>query len=55
VTIDFESLEDNQVTIRDRDSLAQIRLPVDRVEDALKAKLSGQAFDEGSLWAGARA
>lgn len=55
VTVDFESLEDNQVTIRDRDSLAQIRLPVDRVEEALKAKLSGQAFDEGSLWAGARA
>jgi len=55
VTVDFESLEDNQVTIRDRDSLAQIRLPVANVESALRAKLSGEAFDEGSLWAGARA
>ncbi len=55
VTVDFESLEDNQVTIRDRDSLAQIRIPVERVVEALKAKLSGEGFDEGSLWAGARA
>ena len=28
VTIDFESLEDKQVTIRERDSLAQIRVPI---------------------------
>lgn len=29
VTIDFQSLEDNAVTIRDRDSMAQVRVPVD--------------------------
>ncbi|HWR70588.1 MAG TPA: glycine--tRNA ligase, partial [Dehalococcoidia bacterium] len=29
VTIDFQSLEDEQVTIRDRDSLHQIRIPID--------------------------
>ncbi len=55
VTVDFESLEDNQVTIRDRDSLAQIRLPVANVEQALKAKLAGETFGGDSLWAGARA
>jgi glycyl-tRNA synthetase len=55
VTVDFESLEDNQVTIRDRDSLAQIRIPVECVAEALRARLSGEKFDEGSLWAGARA
>ncbi len=29
VTVDFQSLEDKQVTIRDRDSLHQIRIPID--------------------------
>ena len=55
VTVDFESLEDNQVTIRDRDSLAQIRLPIENVEEALKAKLAGETFGGDNLWAGARA
>ncbi len=55
VTVDFESLEDNQVTIRDRDSLAQIRLPIANVEEALKAKLAGETFGGDGLWAGARA
>ena len=55
VTVDFESLEDNQVTIRDRDSLAQIRLPIANVEEALKAKLAGETFGGDNLWAGARA
>ena len=55
VTVDFDSLEDGQVTIRDRDSLAQIRLPIDNLVDTLKAKLSGEEFGTDSLWAGARA
>lgn len=28
LTVDFDSLEDNQVTIRDRDTMQQIRLPI---------------------------
>jgi len=32
VTIDFESLEDDTVTIRERDTLEQIRVPIDQVE-----------------------
>jgi glycyl-tRNA synthetase len=31
VTIDFDTLEDNQVTIRDRDTMQQIRLPLDQL------------------------
>jgi len=54
VTVDFDSLEDGQVTVRDRDSLAQIRLPIDNLVDTLAAKLSGEAFGTDSLWAGAR-
>jgi glycyl-tRNA synthetase len=38
VTIDFQSLEDNQVTIRDRDSMLQVRIPVDELLDTLIAK-----------------
>jgi glycyl-tRNA synthetase len=37
VTIDFESLQDEAVTIRERDSMAQERIPV----DALVARLQG--------------
>lgn len=51
VTIDFESLEDHQVTIRDRDSLAQIRVPIEKLEQTLRAKLSGEPFDASPLWA----
>jgi glycyl-tRNA synthetase len=51
VTIDFESLEDKQVTIRERDSLAQIRVPIGELEKNLEAKLKGEAFDASALWA----
>jgi len=51
VTVDFESLEDKQVTIRDRDSLAQIRVPVAELNKALEAKLKGETFDASPLWA----
>ncbi|MEG2413582.1 MAG: glycine--tRNA ligase [Clostridia bacterium] len=29
VTVDFDTLQDNMVTVRERDSMAQIRLPID--------------------------
>ncbi len=55
VTVDFDSLDDGQVTIRERDTLAQIRLPVDNLVPTLQAKLGGESFGTGMLWAGARA
>jgi len=42
VTIDFQSLEDNQVTIRERDSMNQIRIPIAELGTALDAKLGGE-------------
>ncbi|MFC2056124.1 glycine--tRNA ligase [Chloroflexota bacterium] len=42
VTIDFQSLEDNQVTIRERDSMNQIRIPVPELQKTLTAKLAGE-------------
>ncbi|MBQ6908160.1 MAG: glycine--tRNA ligase, partial [Clostridia bacterium] len=32
ITVDFDTLEDNSVTIRDRDTMEQIRLPIAEVE-----------------------
>lgn len=40
VTIDHESLKDNQVTIRDRDTMAQERVSIDRLREILSDKLS---------------
>ncbi len=42
VTIDFQSLEDEQVTIRERDSMNQIRIPISELKNTLAAKLSGE-------------
>jgi glycyl-tRNA synthetase len=42
VTIDFQSLEDNMATIRERDSMNQIRVPVAALKNTLLAKLAGE-------------
>src|SRR5580700_11049931 len=39
VTVDFESLEDRAVTVRDRDTTAQDRVAIDGLCDYLRAKL----------------
>ena len=39
VTVDHQTLEDRTVTVRDRDSLAQERLPIDGLAEALDARL----------------
>jgi hypothetical protein len=41
ITIDFESLEDQAVTIRDRDSMAPERIAIDQVEAWLAPRLLG--------------
>ncbi|NYT19060.1 MAG: glycine--tRNA ligase [Methanosarcinales archaeon] len=35
ITIDYDTLEDNSVTIRDRDTMEQVRAPVDGIEDVI--------------------
>jgi glycyl-tRNA synthetase len=39
VTIDFDSLEDNAVTIRDRDTMQQARVPIPELLDQLRDRL----------------
>jgi glycyl-tRNA synthetase len=40
VTVDFESLDDKAVTIRERDSTEQVRVPVDHLVDEIAARLA---------------
>src|ERR1039457_3668240 len=39
VTVDFETLEDQQVTVRERDSTEQTRLPIDDLVSHLVSRL----------------
>lgn len=39
VTVDFDSLVDNGVTIRDRDSMEQVRVSIDALADEIKKRL----------------
>ena len=39
ITVDFDTLEDDTVTIRDRDSMEQIRIKVDEVEKWIENKI----------------
>ena len=41
ITVDFQSLEDNQVTLRDRDTTEQIRIPISTIEENVDKKISG--------------
>jgi glycyl-tRNA synthetase len=50
VTIDFKSLEDEQVTIRERDTMTQIRVPIKELKNILASKLSGENFASQPLW-----
>ena len=56
ITVDFQSLEDKQVTIRERDSMKQIRIPIGELNNTLAAKLGGEPFEVlppgGSHWLG---
>jgi len=41
VTVDFETLDDNAVTVRDRDTMAQDRVSLSQIESYLIARLPG--------------
>tara|TARA_B000000475_G_scaffold52626_1_gene41208 strand:- start:5648 stop:7105 length:1458 start_codon:yes stop_codon:yes gene_type:complete len=40
ITVDHDTLEDNTVTLRDRDTMKQERISIDKIIDILKQKLS---------------
>ena len=39
VTVDFESLDNDTVTLRERDSMAQERVPIDKVEEIVRKRV----------------
>ena len=51
VTVDFDSLEDRAVTVRDRDTTDQVRVPVDAVVELLRQRYddarTGNSADVG--------
>ena len=44
ITVDHQSLEDNTVTVRDRDSMQQVRISIDEVSNYIKEKTSLSAL-----------
>ncbi|MFH1546895.1 MAG: glycine--tRNA ligase [bacterium] len=42
ITVDYETLEDNTVTIRDRDTMKQERVKIEQLDDIITKKLSEQ-------------
>jgi len=54
VTVDFESLEDRAATIRERDTMNQIRVPIETLRATLAAKLAGEPLftlpPGGKIW-----
>ncbi len=40
ITVDFDSLEDNTVTLRERDSMQQERVPIDEIEARMRAAIA---------------
>ncbi len=41
VTVDHQTMQDSTVTLRERDSMQQVRIPVDRLVDELKGRIEG--------------
>ncbi len=44
ITVDFETLENNTVTLRDRDSMKQIRVDIAKLREMVSEILSGKEF-----------
>ena len=40
VTVDFDTMEDQTVTVRDRDTMEQIRLPINQLVDYISKKIT---------------
>lgn len=49
VTIDYESLEDKQVTLRERDSTKQVRVPIEQLPSLLLSLIDGSSSWEDLL------
>ena len=39
ISVDFDTLDDDAVTIRDRDTMEQIRVPVNKINESITNRL----------------
>ena len=46
MTVDYRPLEDGTVTLRDRDTWRQVRLPADELPERLRRFLAGAPLEE---------
>ena len=46
ITVDHQTLEDDTVTLRDRDSMKQIRVPLGEIDYILKRFISGESIEK---------
>ncbi|MHC1580500.1 MAG: His/Gly/Thr/Pro-type tRNA ligase C-terminal domain-containing protein [Methanopyraceae archaeon] len=47
VTVDHDTLEEDTVTVRDRDTTEQVRVPVDELPEILRGLIDGEIeFEE---------
>ena len=46
ITVDFDGVEDNTVTIRDRDTTAQARIPVANIRDTVRKLMEGATLED---------
>ena len=46
ITVDFQTMDDSTVTLRDRDSMKQVRVPDKELEEILKKLLSGEGKNQ---------
>jgi len=46
ITVDFQTIDENTVTLRDRDSMKQVRIEVDKVVDSVRRFLNGATLEE---------
>ena len=47
ITIDYDTMRDNTVTIRFRDTMVQERVPVDRLHEIISDRVSMRSLLEG--------
>ncbi len=55
ITVDHQTMQDDTVTLRDRDSMRQIRLPVEHLVTELRARLTPESSPVPVAVAGGRA
>ena len=46
ITVDHETLKDQTVTLRDRDAMTQVRIPVDRLVDEIRRRMDPRTRDD---------